>query len=269
MFCWDFDKTNFGERAPNLKWIHVHGAGVSHLRPFDWKPKEVIITNSRGVHGERAAEYVLMAILMLNNRLPEMVHNQMNSKWEQLFNTSVVGKTLLIFGVGSVGGSAARLAKQFGMHVLGIRRSGEQHEYVDTMHMPSDLQKILPSADFVLITAPHTTETHQVFGESEIKLLKIGAGLINYSRAPLVNYALLSKRLMEGEISAVLDVFDPEPLPEQSPLWKIPNLIITPHCSSDDSVLYTPKTLELVLSNLSALLDGKPVINQVNVENEY
>ena len=269
LFCWDFDKKDFKKRAPNLKWIHIHGAGVSHLRPFDWLSEGIILTNSRGVHGERAAEYVMMAVLMLNNRIPEMVNNQMDSNWEQLFNTSVVGKTLLIFGVGSVGGSAAKLAKQFEMTVLGIRRSGAGADCVDAMHKPGELKRLLPEADFVLITAPYTTETDQIFGAVEIDLLKSGAGLINYSRAGLVDYNALQKRLIKREITAVLDVFDPEPLPQDSTLWSTPNLIITPHCSSDDRELYTPKTLDLVLSNLSNWINGKEIINRVNIEREY
>ena len=269
LFCWDFDKRNFKERAPNLKWVHIHGAGVSHLRPFDWLAEETILTNSRGVHGERAAEYVMMAVLMLNNRIPEMFNNQINSKWEQLFNTSVAGKTLLIFGVGSVGRSAAKLAKQFEMNVLGIRRSGAGLECVDAMHQPSELKALLPQADFVLITAPHTTETDKIFGAVEIGLLKPGAGLINYSRAGLVDYESLRERLSRREITAVLDVFDPEPLPGGSPLWTTPNLIITPHCSSDDRDLYTPKTLDLVLSNISNWINGKAIINRVNPQREY
>ena len=269
LFCWDFNKRQLQERAPNLKWIHIHGAGVSHLRPFDWISDDLILTNSRGVHGERASEYVMMAILMLNNRIPEMISNQRNSNWQQLFNTSIAGKTLLIVGVGSVGASAAKLAKQFGLEVLGIRRSGKTNVFVDCMYKPTDQWKVLPRSDFVLITAPHTTETDQLFGKIELDLLKNGAGLINYSRAGLVDYKALHTKLNNGEISAVLDVFDPEPLPESSPLWATPNLVITPHCSSDDRDLYTPKTLDLVLRNLCNWISEKPMINRVNIKQEY
>jgi len=169
-----------------------------------------------------------MAVLMLNNRLPEMVTNQRQGRWEQLFNSAVVGKTLLIVGVGHVGGSVAGWAKRFGMRVIGIRRTGRNHRSVDAMHRPADLPKLLPEADFVLIAAPHTDATHHLIGADEIALLKRGGGLVNYSRANLVDYEALRGRLERGEISAVLDVFSPEPLPSDSPLWQTPNLIITP-----------------------------------------
>ena len=177
-----------------------------------------------------------MAVLALNNRLPETVTNQKQAQWKQLYSTGIAGKTLLIVGVGSVGGSTAKFAKQFGLRVLGVRRSGRSHRYVDMMYRPKDLSKILPKADFVLITAPHTKETHQLVDAPMLDRMKRGAGLVNYSRAHLVDYQALCRKLERGDLTAVLDVFDPEPLPANSPLWHMPNLLITPHSSSDDAV---------------------------------
>ncbi|MFY7962870.1 MAG: D-2-hydroxyacid dehydrogenase, partial [Elsteraceae bacterium] len=98
VFAWSFDRNNLAARAPKLRWVHAHGAGVSHLMPMTWLPPGAVLTNSRGVHGDRAGEYVMMAILMINNRLPEMVTNQRQARWDQLFNSSVAGKTLLVIG---------------------------------------------------------------------------------------------------------------------------------------------------------------------------
>ena len=269
LFAWRFDRANLAERAPNLRWIHAHGAGVSHLMPLDWLPPGAVLTNSRGVHGPKADEYTIMAILMLNNYLPKMVTNQRHGRWEQLFNTSIQGKTLLIVGVGHVGGGAARWAKRFGLRVLGVRRTGRAHRYVDEMFRPNALRRLLPKADFVLVTAPHTTDSDHIMGSHEIGLMKRGAGLVNYSRARLVDYEALRKRLEKGELTAVLDVFDPEPLPASSPLWRTPNLIITPHCSSDDLALYTPRTLDLVFDNMERFIKGRPLINQVSAKHQY
>jgi phosphoglycerate dehydrogenase-like enzyme len=269
LFAWNFDRGNLAARAPRLKWVHAHGAGVNHLMPLTWLPKGAVLTNSRGVHAERASEYAIMAVLMLNNRLPEMVTNQRQARWEQLFNSAVVGKTLLIVGVGHVGGSVASWAKRFGMRVIGIRRTGRAHRSVDAMHRPEDLAKLLPEADFVLIAAPHTDATHHLIGASEIALLKRGAGLVNYSRANLVDYEALRGRLERGEVSAVLDVFSPEPLPSDSPLWQAPNLIITPHSSSDDTERYTPRTLDLVMRNIERFLAGKTLMNRVSPKLQY
>jgi glyoxylate/hydroxypyruvate reductase A len=269
LFAWNFDRGNLAERAPRLKWVHAHGAGVNHLMPLTWLPKGAVLTNSRGVHAERASEYAIMAVLMLNNRLPEMMTNQRQGRWQQLFNSAVTGKSLLIVGVGHVGGSVATWAKRFGMRVIGIRRTGRSHRSVDAMHRPEELAKLLPEADFVLVAAPHTDATHHLIGATEIALLKRGAGLVNYSRANLVDYEALRARLERGEISAVLDVFSPEPLPGDSPLWQTPNLVITPHSSSDDTERYTPRTLDLVMRNMERFLQGKALLNRVSPKLQY
>jgi glyoxylate/hydroxypyruvate reductase A len=269
LFGWSFDRCNLAQRAPRLKWVHVHGAGVNHLLPLDWLPEGAVLTNSRGVHGAKASEYAMMAVLALNNRLPEIVTNQKQALWKQLYNTSIVGKTLLIVGVGSVGGHTAKFAKQFGLRVLGIRRTGKAHRHVDEMFRPKDLARVLPKADFIIVTAPHTRETHHLIDARMLDRMKRGAGLINYSRAHLVDYAALRCKLELGELTAVLDVFDPEPLPPDSPLWHTPNLLITPHSSSDDADQYTPDTLDLVLRNMVRLLEGKPLLNRVRPELGY
>jgi glyoxylate/hydroxypyruvate reductase len=269
LFGWRFDRENLAEKAPRLRWIHVHGAGINHLIPLDWLPRGAVLTNSRGIHGEKADEYTIMAILMLNNRMPEIMNNQRRGIWEQPFNTAVAGKTLLIVGVGHIGGGAAKWAKRFGMQVLGIRRTGRPHRDVDEMHTPAALPKLLGRADFVLITTPHTKDTYHIIGERELNLMKPRAGLINYSRAQVVDYEALAAKLRKGELTAILDVFDPEPLPRASGMWDLPNLIITPHCSSDDLERYTPKTLELVCCNLERLIDGKPLLNRVSPLHQY
>jgi len=269
IFCWDFDRQDLRRRAPNLRWVHTHGAGVSHMMPLDWLPPGAVLTNSRGVHGQRATEYAFMAILMLNNRIPEMIANQQQARWREVFNTGVEDKCLLIVGVGHIGRGVAAWAKRAGMRVLGIRRTGKPRRHVDEMHRPEDLHAFLPRADFVLVSAPHTDASHRMIGARELALLKPGAGLVNYSRANLVDYDALRVKLEAGEMSAVLDVFDPEPLPESSPLWHTPNVIITPHCSSDDRNEYTPRTLDLVLRNVQRFMEGRPLVNRVSRKYQY
>ncbi len=267
VFCWDLPREDLATRAPRLKMIHAHAAGVNHLMPLDWLPPSVTLTNSRGVHGRRATEYAAMALLMLNNRVPEMVTHQRAGRWHQVFNSNIGGKTLLIIGVGNIGSDVARWAKTLDMRVLGVRRSGKSNRYVDEMHTPDALNVLLPRADFVMMSAPFTGET--ILGEKELARLKPGAGLLNYSRALCVDYEALRKKLQRREMSAVLDVFSPEPLPASSPLWKTPNLIITPHCSSDDADYYTPRTLDIVMANIERLIDGRPLRNKVNRKRQY
>lgn len=269
LFGWSFDRSNLAQRAPRLKWVHAHGAGVSHLMPLDWLPPGAVLTNSRGVHGARADEYAIMALLMLNNRIPEMATNQRIARWEQCFNTGIAGKTVLIVGVGHVGAGVAVWAKRFGLHVIGIRRTGRPHKSVHEMHKPAALRRLLPRADFVLMTAPLTAQTRHMLGAAELALLKRGAGVINYSRAGLIDYDALRVRLDKRELSAVLDVYDPEPLPSSSPIWQTPNLIMTTHSSSDDPDVYTPHTLDLVFRNMARFIAGKPLVNRVDPKLQY
>ena len=266
---WNFDRRELRRRAPRLKWVHSIGAGVEHMLPLDWVPRGVTLTNNRGVHGERATEYIAAAILMLNNRIPEMINRQQEARWVPSYNTSIRGKILLIVGVGSIGGEAAQWASRFGLDVIGIRRSGKPRKGVREMHRPEALRALLPRADFVLVATPDTAETHQMLGRSEVALLKHGAGLVNIGRAGVVDYEALRERLQAGELSAVLDVFDPEPLPSTSPLWRTPNLIITPHSSLDDPGYYVARTLDLVIENATRLADGKALRNRVDLERQY
>ena len=269
LFGWSVPKDDLARRAPRLRWFHAHGAGVNHLMPLDWLPRGAVLTNSRGVHGERATEYAAMALLMLNNRVPEMVTFQRQGRWGKFFNSRIHGKTLLIVGVGHIGRAVAKWAKGAGLEVLGVRRTPRPYRYVDEMHGPDAVPELLSRADFVMVSAPCTRESRHLIGREELALLRPGAGLLNYSRAGVVDYEALREKLERREMSAVLDVFDPEPLPEDSPLWNTPNLIITPHCSSDDSDYYTPRTLDLVMENMARFLAGKPLRNRVSPRLEY
>ncbi len=266
---WEFDRRDLAVRAPRLRWIHLTGAGIEHLLPLTWVPPGVVLTNNSGVHAPKASEFAAAAILMLNNRIPLHVTNQQRARWEQVFNAPVTGKTLLIVGVGAMGGAAARRAKALGLRVLGVRRSGRPHPSVDRMVRPDALERVLPRADFVLVTTPLTAETRGLLGRKQLDLLKPGAGLINMGRAGVVDYAALADKLRRGELGgAVLDVFDPEPLPSDSFLWHTPNLIMTPHVSSD-APNYADRTLDLFFRNLQRHLTGRPLLNAVDPAREY
>ncbi|MGE0094951.1 MAG: D-2-hydroxyacid dehydrogenase [Alphaproteobacteria bacterium] len=260
-----FPKEMIRTGARSLKWIHNTGAGVEHLMPLEWLPERAILTNNRGIHRDKTGESALMAVLMLNNRMPELLASQRARRWEPLFTPPIAGRTLLIVGVGNMGGAAARVAKKMGMKVLGVRRSGGTHPAVDEMAKPVKLLKLLPRADFVLVTLPVTPATRHMLGARELDAMKPGAGLVNFGRAAVVDYEALRVRLESGRIGgAVLDVFNPEPLPSESPLWGTRNLIVTPHCTSDDLEAYIPKTLDLFFENLDRLLSGKKLKNVVD-----
>jgi phosphoglycerate dehydrogenase-like enzyme len=261
---WRFPKEDLARRAPRLKWIHIWGAGVEHLLPLDWLPRGVALTNNSGVHAPKAGEYMVMAILMLNNCIPTLVTSQHHAHWNEIFSTCVAGKTIAVIGVGQMGGTAAERAKSLGMRVLGVRRNARPHRHVDEMFGPDELDRILPRADFVLVTVPLTPETQNMIGRWELDLLQSHVGLINLGRAQVVDYRALIEKLEKNELSgAILDVFDPEPLPSESPLWTTPNLIITPHVASDDWDAYMPRTLDLVFDNIRRYFAGRPLKNKV------
>ncbi len=265
-----FPKDLIRTRAKRLKWMHATGAGVEHLMPLDWLPKGAVLTNNRGVHADKIAESVLMAIVMLNNRMPEILRSQRERRWNQVFTGTASGKTLLIVGVGEMGGAAARIAKRAGLKVWGVRRTGKAHPAVERMVKPEKLPNVLPQADFVLVTTPVTPATRHLIGRRELAAMKPGSALINFGRAGVVDYEALRERLEAGHLSgAWLDVFDPEPLPSSSPLWTTKNLILTPHCTSDDLEGYMPRTLDLFFENIGRLLAGKRLKNLVLPERGY
>ncbi len=265
-----FPLAELAARAPSLRWIHIIGAGIEPLLPLDWLPPRVTLTNNSGVHLQKTREFAAMALLMLNARVPQMMTNQMRGCWDQIFTPSIRGRTLAIVGLGDMGGAAAREGKRFGMRVLGLRRQPRPHRFVDEIFALDQLHPMLGQADFVYVSAPLTPQTRHLIDRGALAQLKDGAGLVNVGRAGVVDYGALAEALTAGRMSgAVLDVFDPEPLPAASALWRTPRLYISPHCSSDDSDAYLPQTLDLVFDNISRLVKGKRLKNIVDRERGY
>ncbi len=265
-----FPLRNLAAAAPNLKFIHITGAGIEPLLPLDWLPQGVSLTNNSGVHGSKTGEFAAMALLMLNARIPEIMKNQQGAKWSQLFTPVIRGKTAVVIGLGDMGGAAARAAKRLGLRVIGVRREKRPHRHADEVVGLRDLPRALKQADFVFVAAPLTPATRHIVDAKMLASLKRGAGLINVGRAGLVDYNALCARLASGALSgAILDVFEQEPLPATSPLWQTPNLIVVPHCSSDDLDRYIPLTLDLVFENVARLAAGRRLKNRVDPQLGY
>jgi phosphoglycerate dehydrogenase-like enzyme len=270
LITWNPPTGNLAERAPKLKWIHAIGAGVDHLLPLDWLPPGVTLVNNSGVHAPKAGEFGVMAVLMLNQHMPCFYSRQRAHAFEPVFSSPVPGKTLGIVGVGEMGGAVARRARKLGLKVIGVRRHGRPSRWVDEMFGPEGIDEVLRRADFVLVTTPLTPETENLIDRRRLGLMKPGAGLINMGRARIVDYEALAGALRDGSLSgAILDVFDPEPLPPESPLWDTPNLIMTPHVSSDDDEAYIARTLDLFFDNLRRHFAGKPLRNRVRPKLGY
>ena len=270
MISYRFPRENLRSRAPHLKWIQVLGAGVDYMLPLDWVPEDLLLTTNWGAHVPKASQSALMAIFMINSRIPTLVTEQRRHEWNRIFTSTVEGKTLLIIGVGHIGGGAAEQAKKVGMHVIGIRRSAQPHPAVDEMCAPDALHTVLPRADIVLMNTALTSQTRFLMGKKEFALMKPGAGFINMSRGGLVDPEGLEEALRNGHLGgAMIDVSYPEPLPADSPLWDAPNLIITPHVLSDDIEHYIPRTLDIFFDNIRRYLAGQPLRNVVDLEREY
>ena len=268
---WRFGDLSLVSKSERLKWIQLTGAGSEHLQPLDWLPRRIKLTNNTGVHGPKLAEFAGTSILMLNHGFPHYVTQQRHSNWSKKFTTTTNGKTALIIGLGSTGGSVAKWLKhKLGLKVVGVRRSGQPHRYADSVHLPSEIDELLPHADFVVVTAPLTNETNNILDRRRLSLLKPTAGLVNLGRAKIIDYEALADYLEEGRIAgAILDVFDPEPLPPTSRLWQTRNLIAVPHCSSDDAEHYIDHTLDLFFENLNRLLHGKRLRNAISRRHQY
>jgi phosphoglycerate dehydrogenase-like enzyme len=251
--------------APLLRWVHIIGAGIEKLLPLDWLGSELTLTNNSGVHYDKMRESGMMALLMLNGRLPAITSNQRASLWRQIFTNRIAGKTVLIVGVGDMGGAVASAAKALGLRVLGVTRRATPHPDVDYMAAIDDLDPLLPEADFVVLAAPLTPASTQMFDARRLSLMRRGAGLFNIGRAGLLDHGALMAALESEHLSgAILDVFDPEPLPADSPLWHAKNVLMTPHVTSDDAAEYLPKTYDLVFANAGRLLAGETLINVVD-----
>jgi len=265
-----FPKDRLGADAPRLKLLQILGAGVDYLLPLDWVPPGVTMLTNSGAHVPKAAQSGLMALMMLNSRMPELAWSHRARTWNRVFTSTLEGKTVLIVGVGAIGGGIAEHAKAAGMRVLGIRRSAQPHPHVDEMHPPHVLHTLLPRADFVMLNTALTPDTKFLIGKDELALMKQGASLANMSRGGLVDPAALDGALRSGHLAgALIDVSYPEPPPADWPCWETPNLIITPHVLSDDIEAYVPRTLDIFFANLRRHFAGEPLTNQVDLGRRY
>ena len=257
------------ERAPCLKWIQTTGAGVDSMTPLDWLPAGIRLTNNSGAHGAKAEDFCTMALLMLQTRMTEVLANQNGRKWDPIFTLPCHGRTAVVIGFGDLGSAAGRAAHKLGMNVIAVTRSGKAARPADAAYKVSRIDRILPQADFVVVTTPLTPETRGLINRTRLDLLKPTAALINIGRSPVVDYAALCEKLNKNTLAgAVLDVHSPEPLPTDSPLWSTRNLIVTPHISCDD-----PRYMDFLcdnwFANFARLLAGKPLRHQVDRELGY
>ena len=270
LLSWDLPKKNLDKIATNLKWIHCIGAGVEHLYPFNWLPKNIVLTNNKGVHSKKAGEYGLMAILMLHNHFQKIISNQFKRKYDSIYSTPIEGKNIIILGTGSLGTAVAKLLKPFKVNVIGVNRHGKKQNEFSKIVKINKIDNILPKADILYLALPETPETINIINKKRLNLLKKTCTIINIGRESAVDYNSLFKLLNSNKLAgAILDVFNPEPIESNSKIWDVNNLIVSPHVSADDGKSYIEHTLDLFFKNLNNFISKKPLHNKVDRELGY
>ena len=267
---WNFPTNNLKEIAPNLKWIHIVSAGVNHLAPFTWMSDNLVLTNSSGIHAKKAGEFGLMSILMLQNHMTKIITNQKNREYITLLSTPLKDKKVVVIGTGSLGGSMIKHISLLGADIIGVNRKGGQVEGCAKTLTFDKLDEVLPDADFLYLAVPETPETKGLIDKKRLNSLKSTCGIVNIGRESVMDYEHLRLKLKKNELSgAILDVFSEEPISKNSNFWDTPNLIITPHISSDSKGNYIEMVLEKFFFNLELFLENKSLINQVNKDLGY
>jgi phosphoglycerate dehydrogenase-like enzyme len=264
-------QSGFLERAKKLRFIQSIGAGTDQFPRAELARRGIRLASARGVNYRAVAEHAMALILALSRRLPEARDNQARCLWRGMIGDpsrredELGGKTLLIVGLGQIGGRLAELAKAFDMRVVGLRRHpAAGRGGADVVHATSDLGSLLPEADFVALTCPLTTETENLIDAAALARMKPSASLVNVARGRVVDEAALIEALAAGQIAgAGLDVTAEEPLAPSSPLWEMPQVLITPHTAGETS-RYEDNVIEILRDNLERLARGEAELrNQV------
>ena len=248
-------------RHPSVRWIQVGGSGFDHLAP--WDGGRIKVTNGAGVLAPFLAESVTGAMLTLACGFPNYAEQQRARRWRPVPFTPLRGRTLLVVGFGHIGECVARNAKALGMRVLATRATPIPHPAADEVHGPDALAALLPRADFVSLHVRLDAATRALLSREAIAAMKPGAYLVNTSRGAVVEEAALIDALRSDHLGgAYLDVFETEPLPAESPLWTMRNVILTPH-ASDNIVGWPRRFAELFADNLERWRAGEPLLNLV------
>ncbi|OGN89093.1 MAG: hypothetical protein A2Y88_08305 [Chloroflexi bacterium RBG_13_48_10] len=278
------------EQAPNLRWIQFHWAGLDHALEEPILQREgMMITSVSGASAPQMAEHAVMMMLALGHHIPDLLAHQKRSEWPsgrwELFNPfELRGSTVGIVGYGSIGRQIARIVQVFGATVLATKRDvfhPEDNGYmleglgdpggdlVNRLYPPQALCSMLKKCDYVVVTLPRTTATRGLMGARELATLKPNAFLVDISRGEIVDHSALIPLLREHKIAgAALDVYPVEPLPADNPLWKLPNVILTPHIAGF-SPFYNERAVSLFTQNLRCYLEGQPLFNQLDLKLEY
>lgn len=275
----DFDPTHrqdLPELAPQVRWIQASSAGIGqfvHRSTYAVRMPNTVFTTASGVHAQPLAEFCIMSMLMFSRGLLQTLEQQRRKHWQRYAGTDLVGRTLGIIGVGKIGSEVARMAKALNMRTVGVKRRTANVDpaslHLDTLYSPEQLPELLRQSEYLVLVTPHTGSTERLIGAAELAMLPQGAVLINIGRGAVIDQDALIAALQSGHLGgASLDVFDVEPLPTDSPLWEMPNVLVCPH-SGSTSDRENSRLTDLFCENLRRFLDGQPLLNVLDVEALY
>ena len=244
------------EAMPRLRWVQALTTGTDSLAHAGLAP-DVIVTSGRGIHGPQMAELAFLLMMTLTRDFGRVLRNQVDARWERWPQRLLLGKTAVLVGLGVIGEAIALRCKAFGMHVVGVSAGRTEAPGVDEVVPRGSLTDVAARADFLIILVPLMPDTERMIGSAVISALPRHAILINLARGGVLDDVALADALTAGRIAgAGLDVFDVEPLPQDSPLWHVPNVVITPHIGGMSDT-YAKQVLPIVIENVSAFHEGR------------
>jgi phosphoglycerate dehydrogenase-like enzyme len=256
--------------APELRWVQASMAGAGEIVDrAGLQNTNVVITTASGVYSGPLAEFVMMALLTHAKDLNRLRRDKAEKRWREAHTETLYGKTLCVIGLGNIGRAVAERARPFGLRVVGVKRTIREDDvawnYADELYDTRDLHPALRKADYVVVTLPGTPQTHRLLDAEAISTMKQGAYFANVGRGKVVDEGALIEALRSGHLSgAALDVFEEEPLPEESPLWGLENVIVSPHSTDNVPGLTNELQAELFCDNLRRYLEGEPLRNELD-----
>lgn len=270
LVCYNPFETLDITKMKNLKWIQLSSAGIDQL-PLEYvKESGITVTNNRGGYSIPMGEWIVLKILELLKHSSNLYNNQRNKLWKMDTNIlELYGKTVGFIGTGSIASEAAKRLSGFGVNILGLNTKGSAREHFHQCFSLEDIDKMLSICDFVVVTIPYTKETHHLINEDRFNNMKSGACMINVARGAIIDEKTLIRNLQDGRIAgAALDVVEEEPLDKDSPLWELPNVIITPH-NSWISEMRNIRRFQLIYNNMTNYANQKKLANMVNLNKGY
>jgi phosphoglycerate dehydrogenase-like enzyme len=258
------------DATPNLRWYHTVSAGVENMPLAELAERGIVLTNNSGSYDIQIAEHLMMFVFAASRQLHRYRDQQRSRVWKDLSHEELRDATIVVYGMGSIGGEVARLASAVGMRVIGVRRKATSREPgIARVVAAEQLAEVAGEADYLAITAPLTAATRGAISREVISRMKPTAWIVNIARGAIVDEVAMVEALRDKRIAgAGLDVFATEPLPPDHPLWTMENVMITPH-SSGDSPRANERTLVLFAENLRRYKVGEPLLNRVDYKAGY